>query len=213
MTLKLISHVPFNRQGNMASLANSAASMARSRRFVPSHIEKMIPRIEAAWRKYGRTPEKMTDRDWMLLAFGEALKSSAGWGKVGAILVKDGKIIGKGGSIGALRIHAELDALKNAGTLDRPEKNEGATLYVTYQPCDFRDRTVHWHSCSDYIVSSGVKSVVFAGMDPRVGEPGLDKLKEAGVDIRQIDDMLMQSTARDVFNLRDLPIPDARNLP
>jgi pyrimidine deaminase RibD-like protein len=183
------------------------------RSLLSPQILRLIPQIRSARNKYYRTPGLMTDRDWMLIALGEALKSSAGWGKVGAVLVKDGKMIGLGQSIGSFRIHAEHDALKNAGTLEKPELNKGAVLYVTYQPCNFRDRTVAWKSCCDYIKESGIATVVFASPDPRVGENGIEELQKAGILVKQISDIDLQSLAQDIFNLRDMPVPEAQNLP
>jgi len=96
---------------------------------------------------------------------------------VGAVVVKDGEVVGEGYHEGAGRPHAEVCALKAAG-----EKAHGATLYVTLEPCCHHGRTP---PCTDAIISAGVKRVVAAMVDPdpRVRGRGLDLLRKAGVDI------------------------------
>ena len=149
----------------------------------------------------------LSDQDWILLACSEALKSPAGWGRVGAVLVKNGKMMGKGGSIGGLRIHAEMDALKNAGSLGIPELNKDVTAYVSLQPCNFRDSGVPFKSRCQYLAESGIKKVVFAGIDPRVGKNGIDFLKSHGIQVQQIQDPKLQVLGEKIFNLLDTSIP------
>jgi diaminohydroxyphosphoribosylaminopyrimidine deaminase/5-amino-6-(5-phosphoribosylamino)uracil reductase len=94
---------------------------------------------------------------------------------VGAILVKDGKMVGRGRTAPGGRPHAETIALQNAGADAR-----GATLYVSLEPCAHHGRTP---PCTDAIIAAGVKRVV-AGMrdpDPRVSGRGIANLREAGL--------------------------------
>ncbi|MCL5055262.1 MAG: deaminase [Firmicutes bacterium] len=172
-------------------------------------IKPWIPKMKEVIHKSRYAAPNMTDQDWVLLACSEALKSPAGWGRVGAVLVKNGKMMGKGASVGGLRIHAEMDALKNAGTLGHPELNKDVTAYVTLQPCNFRDSGVPFKSCCHYLAESGVKKVVFAGVDPRVGEKGLDYLRSHGIQVEQIQDPKIQALGEKIFNLLDTPIPSS----
>jgi diaminohydroxyphosphoribosylaminopyrimidine deaminase/5-amino-6-(5-phosphoribosylamino)uracil reductase len=94
---------------------------------------------------------------------------------VGAVLVKDGRIVGRGFHTWVGRDHAEVVALKEAG-----EQAQGSTLYVTLEPCCHQGRT---GPCTQSILGAGIKHVV-AGMvdpNPQVSGQGLRALAEAGV--------------------------------
>lgn len=94
---------------------------------------------------------------------------------VGAVLVKEGRIVGEGFHARAGAPHAEVVALDAAG-----EAAGGATLYVNLEPCCHQGRTP---PCAPRIVASGVRRVVAATLDlnPRVAGRGLALLREAGV--------------------------------
>ena len=94
---------------------------------------------------------------------------------VGAVLVKEGRIVGEGFHARAGAPHAEVVALEAAG-----EAAGGATLYVNLEPCCHQGRTP---PCAPRIVASGVRRVVAATLDinPRVAGRGLAFLREAGV--------------------------------
>ncbi len=77
---------------------------------------------------------------------------------VGCVVVKDGRIVGRGTHQGAGKDHAEVEALRQAGTLAR-----GATLYINLEPCCHYGRTP---PCTDAIRSAGVRRVVYALRDP-----------------------------------------------
>ena len=77
---------------------------------------------------------------------------------VGAVIVKDGKVAGKGFHRFAGGPHAEIYALRQAG-----KKAEGATMYVSLEPCSHHGRTP---PCTDAIIRSGIKRVVAAIKDP-----------------------------------------------
>lgn len=77
---------------------------------------------------------------------------------VGAIVVKNGRIVGRGFHERAGLAHAEVVALKEAG-----EKTRGATLYVTLEPCTHFGKTP---PCTDLIIKSGIKEVVIGMIDP-----------------------------------------------
>ena len=97
---------------------------------------------------------------------------------VGAVLVKDGRVVGEGATAPPGGAHAEVAALRAAGDAAR-----GATLYVTLEPCSIYGRTP---PCTDAILAAGVSEVVvaFGDPDPRVDGSGLAQLREAGVEVR-----------------------------
>jgi diaminohydroxyphosphoribosylaminopyrimidine deaminase/5-amino-6-(5-phosphoribosylamino)uracil reductase len=107
-----------------------------------------------------------------------------GWGDVapnpavGALLVKDGVVIGRGHTRRGGRPHAETEALRQAGTAAA-----GATLYVTLEPCSHHGETP---PCAEAIVAADVGRVVSALDDPdqRVAGRGHRLLREAGIEVR-----------------------------
>jgi diaminohydroxyphosphoribosylaminopyrimidine deaminase / 5-amino-6-(5-phosphoribosylamino)uracil reductase len=96
---------------------------------------------------------------------------------VGAVIVKDGLIIGEGYHHKAGMPHAEVHALDAAG-----EQARGATLYVTLEPCSHYGRT---GPCAEAVIRAGIKKVVVAMTDPnpQVAGRGLTLLRAAGIEI------------------------------
>ena len=96
---------------------------------------------------------------------------------VGAVVVKNGAIIGEGWHEKYGEAHAEVNALKRAGAQAR-----GATLYVTLEPCSHFGKTP---PCTNAILQAGVKRVVAAVQDPfpAVAGRGLAQLQAAGVEV------------------------------
>ena len=94
---------------------------------------------------------------------------------VGAVLVRDGRVVGEGRTQPAGQAHAEVVALRQAGELAR-----GATLYVTLEPCSHYGRTP---PCTDAIIAAGVAEVRAELVDPnpQVAGRGLELLREAGI--------------------------------
>ena len=94
---------------------------------------------------------------------------------VGCVLVKDGEVVGEGWHEKAGEAHAEINALKQAGN-----KAEGATAYVTLEPCCHQGKTP---PCSDALITAKVKRVVAAMIDPhaKVAGKGLKQLESAGI--------------------------------
>ena len=92
---------------------------------------------------------------------------------VGAVIVNDGKIIGKGYHESYGKAHAEINAFKDAET----ELIEGSTMYVTLEPCSHYGKTP---PCVDQIIENRIKMV---DPNPLVSGKGVKKLQEAGIDV------------------------------
>jgi len=99
---------------------------------------------------------------------------------VGAVLVKAGKIIGRGWHRRAGAPHAEIEALRDAQRHGHSAR--GATLYVTLEPCCTHGRTP---PCTDAIIAAGIKRVVWVATDPNPAHAGkgFKILKRAGIDV------------------------------
>jgi diaminohydroxyphosphoribosylaminopyrimidine deaminase / 5-amino-6-(5-phosphoribosylamino)uracil reductase len=99
---------------------------------------------------------------------------------VGAVVVRDGEVIGEGWHERKGGPHAEVIALDAAGRLAR-----GATLYVTMEPCAHHGSTP---PCTEAVLTSGVKRVVAGSLDPNPeAGGGLELLREAGVQVEATD--------------------------
>lgn len=103
-----------------------------------------------------------------------------GWGQtapnpmVGAVVVRDGVIVGEGYHTRFGAAHAEVEALRAAG-----ERAEGATVYVTLEPCAHVGKTP---PCANALVAARVARVVVAARDPnRTAAGGIELLREAGI--------------------------------
>jgi len=97
---------------------------------------------------------------------------------VGAIVVKDGRVVGQGYHKKAGLMHAEIEALAQAGP-----QAEGATLYVNLEPCCHSGKRTP--PCTQAIIGAGIKTVVY-GMDdpnPNVNGKGAEELKKAGIEV------------------------------
>jgi diaminohydroxyphosphoribosylaminopyrimidine deaminase/5-amino-6-(5-phosphoribosylamino)uracil reductase len=134
-----------------------------------------------------------SDLAFMELAFAEARKVKGRTlpnPPVGAVLVKGGKVAGKGGTRPAGQAHAEIVALEMAGA-----KARGSTLYVTLEPCSHHGRTP---PCVDAVIAAGVGKVVIAIRDenPLVGGKGISALRKAGIDVRV---GLMEAAAAELY--------------
>src|SRR5581483_9902888 len=128
-------------------------------REIPSDAAVMRLALRIARRAYGQTsPNPM----------------------VGAVLVKRGKLIGKGWHHRAGDPHAEIEALRDAEA--RGNNPKGATLYVTLEPCCTQGRTP---PCTDAIIAAGIKRVVVGATDPNPAHCGkaFRLLRCAGIEV------------------------------
>lgn len=122
----------------------------------------------------------MDDKEYMRLALDEAQKG-AGWTNpnplVGAVIVKDGRVIGKGYH----RRYGELHAERNA-IADCRECMKGATMYVTLEPCCHYGKTP---PCAQAIIEQGISRVVIASDDPNplVAGKGIELLRQHGITV------------------------------
>jgi diaminohydroxyphosphoribosylaminopyrimidine deaminase/5-amino-6-(5-phosphoribosylamino)uracil reductase len=101
---------------------------------------------------------------------------------VGAVVERDGEVVGEGWyEYDAVR-HAETIALEQAGDTAR-----GATLYVTLEPCSHHGRTP---PCADAVVEAGIARAVVGARDPNpvVDGRGLERLRSAGIEVELLDD-------------------------
>lgn len=94
---------------------------------------------------------------------------------VGCVITKDGKIVGEGYHKKAGLPHAEIEALDKAG-----DNAKDATLYVNLEPCSHYGRTP---PCTDRIISSHIKRVVFSNIDPNPMVNGKEILEKSGIKV------------------------------
>ncbi len=122
----------------------------------------------------------MDETTYMKLALRLAPRG-AGWVSpnpmVGAVVVKDGQVVGRGYHRRAGAPHAEVEALQSAG-----EAARGAELYVTLEPCNHQGKTP---PCTQAILTAGVRRVIIATRDPNPGVTGggAEFLAARGVDV------------------------------
>ncbi|MDD5766691.1 MAG: bifunctional diaminohydroxyphosphoribosylaminopyrimidine deaminase/5-amino-6-(5-phosphoribosylamino)uracil reductase RibD [Candidatus Marinimicrobia bacterium] len=117
---------------------------------------------------------------WMKRAL-ELAENGRGWTspnpEVGAVLVKDGQIVGEGFHHLFGAPHAEIEAIRNAG-----ENVAGSTLYVSLEPCCYFGKTP---PCVETIIRSGIHEVVVATIDPnpKVNGEGIRALRNSGISV------------------------------
>jgi diaminohydroxyphosphoribosylaminopyrimidine deaminase / 5-amino-6-(5-phosphoribosylamino)uracil reductase len=102
---------------------------------------------------------------------------------VGAVVVRDGEVVGEGWYEYQGVRHAEVIALEQAGDAAR-----GATLYVTLEPCSHHGRTP---PCADAVVAAGVARAVVGARDPNpvVDGRGIERLRAARIEVELLDDL------------------------
>lgn len=130
---------------------------------------------------YSKGGEKVkAHEDWMRLALdlaGAATGQTSPNPMVGAVVVKNGKMVGMGAHLKAGTEHAEVHAINMAG-----REAEGSTIYVTLEPCNHTGRTP---PCTEKLIAAGVRRVVIGTTDPdeNVQGRGIARLREAGIEV------------------------------
>ena len=148
------------------------------------------------------------ESEWMRLALKLARKAEGRTSPnpmVGAVLVRDGKIIGSGWHRKAGQAHAEVSAIADARA--RGQAVDGATLFVTLEPCSTHGRTP---PCTEAVAAAGIRKVVAAARDPnpRHRGRGFRLLRQRGIEVESGLLEAESNTLNEVFNhwiVRGLP--------
>ena len=133
----------------------------------------------------------MKDKDYMDRAFSLAKKGQNATGSnpmVGAVLVRNNKIIGEGYHESFGGPHAEVNAITNAESKGR--KVSGSTLYVTLEPCSHKDKKTP--PCTDLLIKKKIKQVIFGSLDPnpKVNGNSIQILKKNKIRTKYLDNEL-----------------------
>ena len=112
--------------------------------------------------------ERLTDQEWMTHALSLARKAqSEGEVPVGAVVVRDGKVVGEGWNRNIIQndasAHAEIQALRDAGQNLGNHRLPGCVLYVTLEPCAM---------CVGAMIHARLERVLFGASDPKTGALG-----------------------------------------
>lgn len=126
-----------------------------------------------------------SDESWMQLAIEEAEKGvglTSPNPAVGAVIVKEGKILGKGWHRKAGLPHAEREAIADVKSRHSADVMAGSTIYVTLEPCSTHGKTP---PCTQGILDAGISRVVYGAEDPNPGHVGAARqiLESAGVEV------------------------------
>lgn len=152
----------------------------------------------------------MNDEHFMRLALEEARK---GIGKtapnppVGAVVVRNGVLLGKGWHRAAGMPHAEREALANAVETHGAESVRGSTVYITLEPCSTQGRTP---PCTRGLIDAGVARVVYACVDrnPDHGGRADEILTNAGIEVVSgVCRMEAETILRPFFKVRETGLP------
>ncbi len=128
---------------------------------------------------------------------------------VGAVVVKDGEVVGIGHHRRFGNLHAERDALRNCKA--RGVDVRGAEMYVTLEPCSHVGKQP---PCVDAVIEAGIRKVVMARRDPNpVSSGGLEKLRDAGVVVEVCDESAMAIAVSNSFVRNVAPAPGKQGLP
>ncbi len=101
---------------------------------------------------------------------------------VGAVVVRDGEVVGEGWHVRAGHSHAEVAALEDAGS-----DADGATLFVSLEPCNHHGRTP---PCTEAVIEAGIERVVIGHLDPdpRMQGRSSEVLRDAGIEVEVLGD-------------------------
>ena len=139
----------------------------------------------------------LPEQSWMRLALEEARLGEGGTRPnppVGAVIVRDGRVLARGHHSRAGGLHAETDALSRLP----PGGAQGATMYVTLEPCSTAGRV---GPCTEAILAAGITRVVVATIDrnPRHQGRGLDALRGRGVAVELLPDTAPERQAAEAI--------------
>src|SRR5665213_3161955 len=146
----------------------------RNSRRVPFDRDKLMRSVQIALRKRAVEPERIEQVvSKIVRGLGNTWPNPA----VGAVIVKDNVIVGRGWTQPGGRPHAEVEALRQA-----KKAAQGATMYVTLEPCSHQGKTP---PCADAIIKAGIVRVVSALEDPNpeVAGKGHARLRDKGITI------------------------------
>jgi diaminohydroxyphosphoribosylaminopyrimidine deaminase/5-amino-6-(5-phosphoribosylamino)uracil reductase len=147
---------------------------------------------------------------WMTLALAEAHKSvgcSAPNPPVGAVIVKQGRLLGSGWHRGAGQAHAEREAITDASGKHGAAAIRGATAYVTLEPCSTHGRTP---PCTEALIAAGIRRVVYACVDRNPLHAGRADaiLRHAGIEVSSgTGAEAAQPLLRPFFKVRQTGLP------
>lgn len=151
-----------------------------------------------------------TDSEWMALAFDEACKGigrTAPNPPVGAVIVKDEHLLGRGYHHAAGLPHAEREALADAFGRHGREAVRGATAYVTLEPCSTHGRTP---PCTEGLIEAGIRRVVYACVDRNPDHAGRADamLRAAGIEVLAgVGREASEKILRPFFKVRETGLP------
>lgn len=126
---------------------------------------------------------------------------------VGAVIVKDGEMLGKGWHRAAGQPHAEREAMADVATRHGSEAMEGSTIYITLEPCSTTGRTP---PCTDGIIEAGMARVVYACVDVNDQHAGRadEALHAAGIEVTGgVMDAEAQDLLRPFFKVQRTGLP------
>lgn len=152
----------------------------------------------------------LPDSHFMALALAEAEKGigrTAPNPPVGAVIVKDGHVLGSGWHRAAGQPHAEREALAAAFSTHGPDAARGATCYITLEPCSTHGRTP---PCTQGLIDAGISRVVYACVDRNPDHAGRADalLRAAGIEvISGVGEETATRQLRPFFKVRETGLP------
>ncbi len=164
-----------------------------------------LPGFAPKWSAPPLSATEIDDRRWLAAAASLArrgLPLARPNPAVGALIVRDGKVVASGWTGDGGRPHAEAVALERAGDAAR-----GAALYVTLEPC--AHLSPRGPACADLVAASGLARVVIGcpDPDPRTAGAGIARLREAGIDVAVVPSPEAEATLAPYLTLRRLGRP------
>jgi diaminohydroxyphosphoribosylaminopyrimidine deaminase / 5-amino-6-(5-phosphoribosylamino)uracil reductase len=167
----------------LPKIMDNSPVVAQADAFLPNYTQENILLVESAVGS-NSPPKQQVGTDFdsrMMLRCLELARRALGRTSpnplVGAVIVKDGEIVGVGFHPRAGEPHAEVFALRAAG-----DRARGATIYVSLEPCNHYGRTP---PCSEGLIQAGVAKVVVGMVDPNplVAGGGIARLRAAGIEV------------------------------